>query len=45
MRLSIGMLVFVSALAASAAPVGAQEQTQAPSIEQRPAELAKWLKE
>ena len=47
MRLAIGMLVSVSALAASAAPVRAQEQNQAPapSTEQRSAELAKWLKE
>ncbi len=47
MRLAIAMLVFVSALAASAAPVRAQEQTQspAPSTEPRSAELAKWLKE
>ena len=47
MKLAIAMLVFVSALAASAAPVRAQEQTQAPapSTEPRSAELAKWLKE
>ena len=47
MKLAIAMLVVLSALAASAAPVRAQEQAQvpAPSIEQRSAELAKWLKE
>ena len=47
MRLAIAMLVLVSAFAASATPVRAQEQTQIPasSVEQRSAELAKWLKE
>ena len=47
MKLAIAMLVVVSALAASAAPVRAQEQAQVPgpSIEQRSDELAKWLKE
>jgi hypothetical protein len=47
MKLAIAMLVLVSALAASAAPVRAQEQTQVPRplIEQRSDELAKWLKE
>ena len=47
MKLAIAMLVGVSALAASAAPVSAQEQAQvpAPSIEQRSDELSKWLKE
>ena len=47
MKLAIAMLVVVSALAASAAPVRAQEHAQvpAPSIEQRSDELSKWLKE
>ena len=46
MKLAIALLVLVSALAASAAPVRAQEQAQipAPSVEQRSDELAKWLK-
>ena len=47
MKLATAMLVVVSALAASAAPVRAQEQAQVPrpSIEQRTDELSKWLKE
>ena len=47
MKLASGMLVLVSALAASATPVRAQEQAQipGPSAEQRSDELAKWLKE
>ena len=47
MKLAIAMLVFLSTLAASAAPVRAQEQTQVRHrrSEQRSAELAKWLKD
>ena len=47
MKLAIAMLVLVSAFAASAAPVRAQDQAQlpAPSVQQRSDELAKWLKE
>jgi hypothetical protein len=47
MKLAIAMLVFLSALPASAAPGRAQEQTQAPapSIERRSAELATWLED
>jgi hypothetical protein len=47
MKLAIAMLIGVSALAASAAPVSAQEQAQppAPSIDQRFDELSQWLKE
>ena len=47
MKLAIALLVVVSALAASAAPVRAQEQAEVPrpSIEQRTDELSKWLKE
>jgi hypothetical protein len=47
MKLAIAMLVVVSAIAASAAPVRTQEQAQAPGplTEQRSDELSKWLKE
>jgi len=47
MKLASAMLVVVSALAACAAPVHAQEQAQvpSPSIEQRTDELSKWLTE
>lgn len=47
MKLAMAMLVLVSAFAASAVPVRAQEQAQVPGplVEQRSAELAKWLKE
>jgi hypothetical protein len=47
MKFSSAMLVVVSALAAGAAPVRAQERAQVarPSLEQRTDELSKWLKE
>jgi hypothetical protein len=47
MKFATAMLVVVSALAASAAPVRAQEQAQVPGplIGQRSDELSKWLKE
>ena len=47
MKLAIALLVVMPTLAASAAPVRAQEPPQVPGAptEQRSAELAKWLKE
>ena len=47
MKFATVMLVVVSALAASAAPVRAQDQAQVPgpSSEKRSEELSKWLKE
>jgi len=47
MKTAIATLVLISAIAASAAPLGAQEQAPipGPSAENRSDELAKWLKE
>ena len=47
MKLAMSLLAVLSALALSAAPVGAQDQAQGSdiTIEQRSGELARWLKE
>ena len=46
MKFAMSLLAVVSALALSAAPVGAQDQAQGSdmTIEQRSGELARWLK-